>query len=37
VAILDRAAAQGFDTFTRRPKLGKADFARILWAMVRGR
>ncbi|TXK21987.1 squalene synthase HpnC [Ottowia sp. GY511] len=31
LAILDKIAAQGFDTFSRRPTVGKADAARLLW------
>lgn len=31
LAILDKIAAQGFDTFSRRPTVGKADAPRLLW------
>jgi squalene synthase HpnC len=31
LAILDRIAADGYDVLARRPKLGRADFARLVW------
>ena len=31
LAILDKIAAQGFDTFSRRPTVGKADAPQLLW------
>ncbi len=31
LAILDKIAAQGFDSFTRRPTVGKADAPRLAW------
>lgn len=33
--ILERIEAQGFDTFTRRPRLGAADAPRLLWRALR--
>ena len=34
LAILDKIAAQGFDTFSQRPTVGKADAPRLLWRAV---
>ena len=34
LAILDKIAAQGFDTFSHRPTVGKADAPRLLWRAV---
>ena len=31
LAILDKIAAQRFDTFSHRPTVGKADAPRLLW------
>ena len=34
LAILDKIAAQGFDSYSRRPVVGKADAPRLLWRAV---
>jgi phytoene synthase len=31
LAILDRIAADGYDVLARRPRLGRADLARLVW------
>lgn len=35
LAILDKIEAQGFDSFRRRPTVGKADAPRLLWRALR--
>ncbi len=37
LAILDKIEAQGFDSFRRRPTVGKADAPRLLWRALRMR
>ena len=34
LAILDKIAAQGFDSFSRRPTVGKTDAPRLVWRAV---